>query len=96
MEIKNYRPIKKGTLDGYLDIHIPQMDWTIMGCGLFISGNKKWVNPPSRQYKDQEGKLCYSDIITMSKEERNRFSAAALKAYERYQPQADPEPIPDF
>lgn len=95
MEIKGYRSVKKGNLDGYLDVFIPELQWTIKGCGLFINGDKKWVNPPSRQYKDPEGKLSYADIISMPKDMKEKFSARALKAYDQYKPE-EPEPEPDF
>jgi hypothetical protein len=89
VEIKGYRAVKKGNLDGYLDVYIPSMNWVIKGCGLFINGNKKWVNPPSRQYKDPEGKTCYADIISMPKDVKEAFSDKALEAYKCYQPSSD-------
>jgi hypothetical protein len=95
VEIKGYRAIKKGNLDGYLDIFIPSLNWVIKGCGLFINGSKKWVNPPSRQYKDPEGKVCYADIISMPNEVKAAFSKKALEAYDKYSPPVS-EPEPDF
>lgn len=96
MEVVGYRAVKKGALDGYLDISIPSLNWVIKGCGLFINGSRKWVNPPSRQYKDHEGKLCYMDIIAMPKDMKQKFSDMALKAFENYKPAGEPEPEPDF
>ena len=84
MEVKNFRPINKGSLVGYIDIFLPKLDWTICGCGYFVSGDKKWVNLPTRGYKDEEGKQCYADIISMPKEMKKRFSDDALKAYAEF------------
>jgi DNA-binding cell septation regulator SpoVG len=96
LEIKGYRSVKKGSLDGYLDVFIPNLNWTICGCGLFINGDKKWVNMPARSVKNEEGKITYQDIIAMPKDLKNKFSSAALEAYKKYEPPKEPEAEPDF
>lgn len=96
MEIRGYRPVKKGNLDGFLDVYIPQLDWIIKGCGLFINGGQKWVNMPSRAYKDEEGKTRYDDIISMPKDLKDKFSSHVLKAYASYQPPPPQVEEPDM
>jgi hypothetical protein len=86
MEIKNYRAINKGSLNGYLDIYLPKLDWTLHGCGYFVSNGKRWISLPSRPYKDEAGKQCYADIISMPKEVKSKFSEMALVAYDAFKP----------
>lgn len=98
MKVVNMRPINKGSLQAFLDIFIPSLNWTVTGCGLFMKDNRKWVSMPSRSKKDPEtGMITYSDVITMSKEDKSKFSNAALEAYKEYVPETLAQPLePDF
>jgi hypothetical protein len=92
MQVVNYKPINKGTLQGFIDIFIPSLNWTITGCGLFMKENRKWVNMPSRSKKDPDtGVITYSDVISMSKEDKSRFSNDAIQAYKEYNPEPSRE-----
>lgn len=83
MKIKKFRECKKGTLQGFLDIYLPKIKWTLKGCGLFLNAdeNRYWVNLPARTYKDPEGKERYAYIIDMPKEMKEEFCTKALEAY---------------
>jgi hypothetical protein len=85
MEVKNFKPMNKGSLIGYLDILFPKLGWTLHGCGYFNSSGKRWVNLPQRTYQDETGKACYADVISMAPEMKNRFSEMALASFDEYQ-----------
>lgn len=85
MKVVNFTPLNKGSLQGFLDIFIPSLNWTICGCGLFQKEDRKWVSMPSRSKKDPDtGMITYSDVISMSKEDKGKFSSAAMQAYKDY------------
>jgi len=87
MQVVNFRPVNKGSLQGFLDIFFPSLNWTVTGCGLFVKGDRRWVSMPSRSKKDPDtGQITYSDVITMPQEQRSKFSYAALQAYKEYTP----------
>jgi hypothetical protein len=87
MKVVNFREVNKGSLQGFLDIFLPELNWTITGCGLFSKGDRRWVSMPSRSKKDPDtGQITYSDVISMPQELRGKFSYAALQAYKEYTP----------
>lgn len=91
MKVKKYRECKKGTLQGFMDIYLPKLKWTIKSCGLFYKEDEDryWVNLPARTYKDPNGVERYAYIIDMPKEMKEEFCTKALEAYREWQKTGD-------
>jgi len=90
IEAKNFRSHKSGALQGYVDLFLPELGWTLKGCGVFASSSREWITSPSKQYKDDNGETKYSPILEMPKDKREAFSDEAMKALKRL---ADKPPI---
>jgi hypothetical protein len=84
VEIKNFKSMQKGSLSAFVDIYFPKIQWTVRGFQYFVSGSKRWVSMPSRSYQDDNGKTCYSEILSMPKEMKAKFSEEALKVIDEY------------
>lgn len=84
MEVVSFKSYKKGALEGFMDIHIPELDWTLKNCSLFSSNGRRWVQMPTRSYQDDKGETKYQEVIQMPKELKNKFTEQALKAYKEF------------
>ena len=91
VKIKRYREVKKGTLQGYLDVHLPEIGWTIKGCGLFKNEERTWVNLPARTYNDPQGVQRYAYFIEMPKDEKEKFCKDVLEDFEIWKHQDHPK-----
>lgn len=86
IEITNFKLLNKGSLIAQFSVKM--MKWgglQIREITLFNNGNKKWLNMPSRQYEDGEGKKKYFPYLAY--EERSiddKFKAAIMAAVEEY------------
>ena len=86
IEITNFKLLNKGSLIAQFTAKM--VKWgglQIREITLFNNGNKKWLNMPSRQYEDGEGKKKY--FAYLAYEERtldDKFKAAIMDAVEAY------------
>jgi len=96
MEIKNFKAVSKGSLQGFLEIYLPELGWTLKDCGLFSANGKSWINMPQKTYKDKEGKEKYFSLIHMDEDKYKAFGVDALEAYKKFSQQKPPEPQEDI
>ena len=62
LEFKSY---VKGCMLGFFNIYVPKMGIEIFGCSLWQKNGKRWVNLPSREYKDSEGQTKYMPMLRL-------------------------------
>lgn len=94
LEIRDFKAVKKGLLEGFLTVYVKEWDVILRDCGLFSMNDRKWVNLPSKSYTDAEGKTKYAALIDMSKEKKEKFSKECLQALKTYS-QAPAQKIAD-
>jgi hypothetical protein len=86
IEIMKFELVNKGPLIARFTLKM--MKWgglQIRECTLFESGPKRWINLPSRQYQDSEGKTKYFPFLAY--EERSmddKFKEMIIKAVDEY------------
>ena len=78
MKIENYKIVNKGLILSKFDVNIEQWGLTIRDCTLFDKDGKQWVSMPSRQYKDNDGKTQYFNLIKMEEKAKERFDKAVI------------------
>jgi hypothetical protein len=85
IEILKFEMVQKGALVARFNVKMHKWGGLIIkDCSLFESGDKKWINLPSRQY-EVDGKkkyasyLCYEDRAM-----DDTFKSAIMKAAEEY------------
>lgn len=86
----NFRPMARNTLKGFIDIALPDVGLVIRETAWHEKEGQEWVSPPGRPMVDKEGlarrdqesgKVKYVPVVEFTtKEARNAFSAAAVKA----------------
>ena len=96
IQIRDWRPLRKGSLVGFVKVELPS--GMILNDVTVLSGDRgAWASPPSKPMidrdgiamKDANGKLKYSPVIEFaSKEVRERFSNAVVEALRAKHPEA--------
>lgn len=86
IECMNFISYQKGSLLGFADIYVPKMDAEIYGISLYQKDGRRWVNMPSREYKDKETKETkYSSVFRLRKKENyEAFGEAVKKAIDAW------------
>lgn len=85
IEVQKFEMVSKGAL--VCRFNLKMHKWgglVIRECSLFESGDKRWINLPSRQY-EIEGKKKYASYLVF--EDRNlddAFKNAIIKAVDEY------------
>jgi DNA-binding cell septation regulator SpoVG len=96
MKILDWRPLQRGALIGFAKIEMPS-GMVISDVTILTGERGPWASPPSKPMvgrdgvavRDQSGKTKYSPIIEfISKEIRDRFSAAVVDALRAAHPEA--------
>lgn len=86
IEITKFELVNKGALVAKFNCKIPKFgNLIIRELTLFESGSKRWINLPSRQYQDNEGKNKYYPFLTY--EDRamdDKFKEAIMKAIDEH------------
>lgn len=103
IEILNFQMVDKGSLVARFNAKFHKMGGLILdGWTLFISGDKKWVNPPSKEY-EQDGKKKYKSYARFEdRDVTDRFKHAVLVAalekmeFERKLKEGAPAPSNDY
>lgn len=62
MQIKNYRPVDKGCLKGFLTLQMDKWGVEISDIGIFQKDSKRWCTFPQKTF-EKEGKMCYYPYI---------------------------------
>lgn len=83
--VKRLKSLDKGALKAVFDVQMQSPNWEIHGCKLFEKEGRQWVSPPTMPYTDKNGQKAYSDVIKMSKEDRDVFSRLCIEAIKIYQ-----------
>jgi hypothetical protein len=64
IECIGFRSFQKGCMQGFASFFLPKMGLEIHGCSVWQKDGRRWVNLPSREYKDKEtGETKYSSVI---------------------------------
>ena len=83
--IESFRTYSKNTLQGFLTLSLPAIGLRIKDVCLHEKNGSKWVSMPARPY-DQDGTTKWAQILEYdSKESREAFQRAAIRAVENYQ-----------
>ncbi|HEX8010807.1 MAG TPA: hypothetical protein VF814_07735 [Casimicrobiaceae bacterium] len=92
MRCVTWRPLARGSLQGFADIEMPS-GLILIGCTLHRSNGKAWCSPPSRPQLDAErkpmlgdnGKILYAPIVEFAdKRLRYKWSDLAVAAIEAF------------
>lgn len=87
IEVLKFTPYRKGFLLGFADVYVPKMGLEIHGMSLAEKNGKRWVNMPSKEFKDDKGETKYAPIMKFRDKDLNtRFCATALEAIEKVMP----------
>jgi DNA-binding cell septation regulator SpoVG len=86
-----FRPLEKGALRGFADLKLDS-GLVLHDCMLIESGDRRWVNLPSKQMLDKDrqlvmkdGKVVYTPIVSIAdKTRRELFSNTALNAIDAF------------
>jgi len=79
IECTKWTEVNKGALWGFADIYIAKSDQDVYGCSVFRSNGKTWMNWPSRDYEDKEGKKKFWPHVKYRNAKTDEaFKAAAL------------------
>lgn len=69
IECINFRSLNRGTLQGFADIFVPKWGVEIHGFTLHMKDGKRWINFPSKEYKNEKGETKYSSTIRFKKKD---------------------------
>jgi hypothetical protein len=98
IECLEFRSYVKGSMLGFANFYVPKMGLEIYGCSLWQKDGSRWVNLPSREYKDKEGNTKFSPALRFrDKEHYEGFINAAKEAIDvwiKANPSAHKEPEP--
>lgn len=85
IECISYRPVTKGSFIGFCDFHLLDYSMEIRGCTLYSKDDKRWINLPTRAYKNKEGQDKYSQIVRFRDQtEYQEFCASAKEAVDAF------------
>lgn len=85
IECISYRPAQKGSFTGFCDLFIVDHGLEIRGCTLYTKDDKRWINLPTRAYKNKEGQDKFSQIVRFREPQvYQEFCAAAKEAVDAF------------
>lgn len=102
IECTDFRSYQKGSLQGFANFWVPKMGLEIYGCSLYQKDGRRWINLPSKEYKDKEtGEIKYPSVIRFrDKLHYEAFCESAKKAIDEWcmknskLPEQNPPPVP--
>ena len=93
--IKNFRPMEKGLLCGFVTVGIPEAGIIINDISVFSGDKGTWVSPPSKprikdgQVVKEDGKVIYDEVVSFSSAEmRKAWSGAVIGKLQKAYPEA--------
>lgn len=85
IECVNFKAFSKGVTQGFADLKIIKWGGIFYGCSLCMKNGHKWVNFPSRQYKDENAETKYLPHFRFDdKETKDKFDVEAIQAIEKF------------
>ena len=96
IEILNYKPYQKGSLQGFLDYFDSKTGYEVYGCTVHVKDGKRWLNLPSKEYKDKDtGETKWSHSLRIREKEGHfKNTNLVLKALDEMEkPQSKPMPF---
>ena len=89
IEIKNFKRIDKGALQGSFSIYIPEWELTINDVTYFVKEGRRWISFPSREY-EKDGEKKYWPFIKFPKERMEAFTTAVIAQIDKLDDSATP------
>jgi hypothetical protein len=78
---RNWRPLEKNTLRGFVDLELPDPGLVIRSVCLHAKAGSRWVAMPARPWIDESGTRQWTQIVEFANPDARRaFQAAALRA----------------
>lgn len=59
IECIKFKSYQKGTLQGYAEIYVPKWGIELSGFSLHMKDGRRWINFPSKEYKNEKGETKY-------------------------------------
>jgi len=63
VECLEFKSCIKGCMLGFINLFVPKMGLEIYGCTLWQKDGRRWINLPSREYKDENGEKKYMPVL---------------------------------
>ena len=80
-----YKHMGKGSLLGFADIFVEKWGLEIYNLSIFQKDGARWVNFPSREYTDAEGKKKFASYLRLNdKEKYDAFCEATKTAIDKW------------
>jgi hypothetical protein len=84
IECTGFKSYEKGCLQGFASLYIHEWDLEVHGVTLNMKNGKRWINFPSREYKEGEETKYIPVVRFRDKGRMGKFSEAAKKAIEDF------------
>jgi hypothetical protein len=82
--VTNYKRYEKNTLQAFVDLEIVEIGLTIKGATVHQKEGSAWIGLPGREYKDEDGKKQWANILQFSKEKGEEFKLGAIEAIKTF------------
>jgi hypothetical protein len=80
----NWKPLKNGSLRGFLTVILPS-GLIIHHCQFLEVSGRRWIGLPSRRFRVADGSIKYDPIVEFTtKRALQNFREAALRALDAY------------
>jgi hypothetical protein len=81
--VSDWKAYSKNTLRGFLTITVPS-GMVLRGCTLHEKEGARWIGLPAQKFLKGGGVTTYMPVVEFTtKEARDRFNSAALRALEK-------------
>lgn len=85
--IINFKPMGRGTLQGFADIFVPKMGLEFYGITYHKKGTQEWVNLPQREVIEKEtgAKKYMHQVRFKERSHQDAFSKTVIDAIKAFQ-----------
>jgi len=81
----SFKKFEKGLLLGFASLYIEKWDVEIHGCSLFSKNGGRWINMPSKEYKNDLDETKWSPLIKFrDRNHQDVFSHVAIAAIDKF------------
>ncbi len=85
IQLKDFRPFKKNSLQGFITLYLPGAGLEIRDCSLFEKDERRWVSLPSRSFQKDDGTTAWANVVSIPDEDRyQKFQNETIKALDVY------------
>lgn len=85
IQIQDFRPFKKNTLQGFVTIRLTNIGLEIRDCPVHESAGKRWIQMPSKPYQKKDGEQTFAFILDFyDKPKGKQFQELALEALDAF------------